>query len=131
DPRLALPPDTTRPSDRELHPHAAPPPHEGIAPPAESLGHGSPLPPIPRSTVAHPRRAGRADGGRQQRTPIVSLSILPEYRHRLLRACFEPEHGARAPAAGPRGLLAPPRARCQNARSGTLEPRSSLLRRSS
>src|SRR5262245_19548461 len=96
---LAL--DANGPFERELPDHAAPLPQERIASTADVLGHGSTPLPIPRSDVAYTRRAGRADGGRQQRTPIVSLSILPEYRHRLLRACFEPEHGARAPAAGP------------------------------
>src|SRR5262249_765139 len=131
DPPLALALEATGPFERELPAHAAPLPQERIASTADVLGHGSPPPPIPRSDVAYTRRAGRADGGRQQRTSIVSLSILPEYRHRLLRACFEPEHGARAPAAGPGGLLAPPRARCQNARSVMLEPRSCAVRRSS
>src|SRR5262249_7568069 len=126
---LAL--DADGPFERELPNHAASLPQERIAPTADVLGHGSTPLPIPRSDVADTRPAGRADGGRQQRTPIVSLSILPEYGHRLLRAFFEPEHSARAPAAGPRGLLAPPRARCQNARSVMLEPRSRVVRRSS
>src|SRR5215471_3628984 len=103
---LAL--DANGPFERELPDHAAPLPQERIASTADVLGHGSTPLPIPRSDVAHTRRAGRADGGRQQRSSIVSLSILPEYRHRLLRAGFDPERGARAPADGPRGLLAPP-----------------------
>src|SRR5262249_8826412 len=98
-----------------MAPLLSPPPHSPLptapAPPEVAGPASTPLP-TPRPAVPHARRAGRADGGRQHRPPIVSLSILPEYRHRLLRACSEPERGARAPATGPRGLLAPPRARC-------------------
>src|SRR5262249_29611619 len=127
---LALDPDRTL--ERELPDHAASLPQEGTAPAAaDVLGHGATPLPIPRSDVAHARRAGRADGGRQQRASIVSLSIFPEYRHRVLRARSQPGRRARAPPSGPRGLLAPPRARCQNARAPVSGPRNRVVSRSS
>src|SRR5215813_425930 len=91
-----VPFDSDRALECELADDTAPLPQEGVAPAADVIGHDSTPLPL-RGAAASSRGSGCAEGGRQQRTPIISLSILPEYRHRMTPRVFEPRPAPCAP----------------------------------